>query len=407
MKILFVSQYFPPEPGAPAARVSELARAWAALGHDVTVLTGMPHHPTGVVPPEYRGALLRHERFGEAKVLRTWLYASANKGKVRRSASYASFGLSAALLGHWSVARPDLVVATSPQILCALAGRAIAALRRVPFVFEVRDLWPESIVAVGALAAGHPIVRKLEQVEEHLYRAASAIVVVTDSFRERLLERGIPAEKVHVVKNGVDLDRFHPAPKATALRARLGWEKLFVAAYAGTHGMAHGLDAVLDAARLLRDQPQIRLLFVGEGAERQRLEQRAWDEGLVNVRFLGALPREEMAEVYHSADALIVPLRRAELFKTVIPSKIFEILACERPVLLSVEGEAQRLVEASGGGISLPPEDPAALAKAIIELEQDPQRAAELGREGRAFVQRHFDRKTLARRYLGILARVR
>ena len=222
MRILYVSQYYPPEPGAPAARVSELAQAWSRAGHEVTVLTGLPHHPTGVVPKRYRRQIAIRERINGVEVLRTWLYATANRGKVRRSLSYASFGLSAILSGLVLAKRPDVLIATSPQFLCAVAGHTIAGTRRLPFVFEVRDLWPESIVAVGALPAGHPLIRGLEVVENRLYREAAKIVVVTDSFRDRLISRGIPAEKIGVIKNGVDLERFVPRSQDTDLRKRFG-----------------------------------------------------------------------------------------------------------------------------------------------------------------------------------------
>ena len=403
MHILYVSQYFPPEPGAPAARVTELARAWVEAGHQVTVLTGLPNHPTGIVPPEYRCRVLVSEDFHGARVVRTWIYAAANRGRLRRSLAYASFAASAALWGQFHVGRPDLVIATSPQFLCAAAGHAIARTRSLPFVFEVRDLWPESIVAVGALPARHPIVRGLTLIEEHLYRRADRIVVVTDSFAARLRGRGVAAEKIEVVKNGVDLDRFVPGPRDTPLRERLGYAGKFVVSYVGTHGMAHGLDRVLDVAAALRPQDQIRFLFVGEGAERQRLEARATTESLGNVRFLGVLPREAMSEVYATSDLCLVPLRKTELFQTVLPSKIFEILAMARPVLLSVDGEARALVEASGGGVFVPPEDASAMAEVILRLAQDPAACRDMGQRGRAYVKEHFDRKRLAARYLAIL----
>jgi glycosyltransferase involved in cell wall biosynthesis len=400
MRILFVSQYFPPEPGAPAARVSELTRAWAKAGHEVTVLTAMPNHPTGVVPPEYRGRAIVREKVDGVEVVRTPIYATANEGKVKRSIGYASFATSATLWGQLHAKHVDVVIATSPQLLVGAAGRAIALLRRAPFVFEVRDLWPESVVAVGALPAEHPVVRALEVAEMHLYRAADAIVLVTDAFRTRLIERGVDATKLHVVKNGVDLARFSPASRDTPLRKQLGFGDRFVAAYVGTHGMAHALDAVVDVAKRSGD---VRFLFVGEGAERARIEKRAKDEGVANAVFLGSLPRERMNEVYATADVCLVTLRKTDLFTTVIPSKIFEIAAMGRPILLSVDGEAREIVERSGGGEFVPPEDVGAMVDAIRRLTQDPDRAAEMGRRGRAFVMREFDRNVLAADYLTIL----
>jgi colanic acid biosynthesis glycosyl transferase WcaI len=406
MRILFLSQYFPPEPGAPAARVSELARAWVREGHEVTVLTAMPHHPTGIVPAEYRGRALVRESHDGVDVVRTWIYPAANRGRMRRSLAYASFATSAVAWGQMHTRSPDVVVATSPQLLCGCAGLVAARAHGVPFVFEVRDLWPESIVAVGALPARHPVVRALEIVELSLYRAARAIVVVTDAFRERLVERGVPATKLHVVKNGVDLRRFVPAPRETALRSELGWNGQFVVGYVGTHGMAHALDAVLDVARRLKSRPDVRFLFVGEGAERQRLEQRARDEGIANVRFLGVLPRERMTDVYATIDLALVPLRKSELFTTVIPSKIFEIAGMARPILLSVDGEARAIVEASGGGVFVEPEDVDGMVGEIVRFSDDRALGARMGARGREFVTREFDRDVLARRYLEVLSEV-
>ena len=406
MRILFLSQYFPPEPGAPAARVSELASAWVRAGHEVTVLTAMPDHPTGVVPSAYRGRALVRERIDGVDVVRTWIYAAANSGRVRRSLAYASYAVSATAWGQMHTRAPDVVVATSPQLLCAAAGRVAAAMHRAPFVFEVRDLWPESVVAVGALSAGHPVVRGLTVLEEGLYRAAEAIVVVTDSFRTRLLERGQPASKIEVVKNGVDLRRFTPLPRETPLRAQLGWGDKFVAGYVGTHGMAHGLDAVLDTAKRLASRDDVRFLFVGEGAERARLEARAREERIDNVRFLGVLPRDRMNEVYATLDLALVSLKKSELFTTVIPSKIFEIAAMARPVMISVDGEARAIVEASGGGVFVPPEDVERMGVGLRAFADDRARGEAMGAAGRDYVVREFDRETLAQKYLGVLERV-
>jgi glycosyltransferase involved in cell wall biosynthesis len=311
------------------------------------------------------------------------------------------------LSGALLASKPDVLIATSPQFLCAVAGQAVAKLRRVPFVFEVRDLWPESIVAVGALPAGHPVVRGLELIEERLYRQADRIVVVTESFRERLVSRGVPDRKIAVVTNGVDLERFVPAERATKLRSRLGYAADdFVVVYVGTHGMAHGLDTVLDVAGRLRSHPEVRFLLVGEGAERERLQERADREGLKNVRFLGSLPREEIAEVYASSNLCLVPLRKSELFTTVIPSKIFEILGMARPILLAVDGEARRIVEASGGGFFTPPGDAGAMGDAIERLAADRASCDEMGRRGRQYVMENFDRSILADKYLRILGKL-
>jgi glycosyltransferase involved in cell wall biosynthesis len=404
MRILFLSQYFPPEPGAPAARISELTSAWARSGNDVTVLTAVPNHPTGIVPSEYRGRALVREKRDGVEVLRTWVYAAPNKGLVRRSLAYTSYAVSTTLWGQLHTRRPDLVIATSPQLLCGCAGLVASLAHRVPFIFEVRDLWPESIVAVGAMRPDNPVLTVLTAAEELLYRAARSIVVVTDAFRARLIERGVDPTKIHVIKNGVDLARFSPRSHETSLRRELGWDAKFIVGYVGTHGMAHGLDAVLDTAKTLLENDTIRFLFVGEGAERARLEQRARLERIDNVKFLGVLPREQMTEVYATLNLALVPLRRSELFRTVLPSKIFEIAAMQRPILLSVDGEARQLIEQSGGGVFSPPEDVDGMRQAILSFASDPERCDRMGRAGRQHVTQEFDRSVLASRYADILA---
>ena len=406
MRLLYVSQYFPPEMGAPAARVYELSREWVRAGHEVQVLTGFPNHPTGVVPPEYRGELWRRERVDGIEVLRAPTYIAANRGVARRSASYLSFAASATAFGPALARRPDVVVATSPQFLTGVAGLCLARLYRRPFVFEVRDLWPSSIVAVGALRAGSPAVRVLERVELALYRAADRIVTVTDSFVEEIAAHGIDRRKLAVIKNGVDLDLFRPAPKEGPVREALGLTGKFVATYLGTHGMAHGLGTILEAAEILKNDKRFAFLFVGEGAEKRTLEARAATMGLENVRFLDQQPRERIPGLIAASDLCLVLLRDKPLFRTVIPSKIFEIWGCARPLALGVQGEARRLLDESGGGVPFAPESAAELAAVVQRLSCDPERLTRMGDAGRRFVEERFSRAALARRYLELLGEV-
>jgi glycosyltransferase involved in cell wall biosynthesis len=408
MKILYVSQYFPPEVGAPAARVHELSREWVRLGHEVTVLTGFPNHPTGVVPPEYRGRLVRREIVDGIRVARAPIYAAANRGLVRRGLGFASFGASAGALGPWLVDRPDVLVASSPQFFVAMAGYWLARRLRVPWVFEVRDLWPRAIVAVGAMPAGSRIVRGLERVERFLYRHADHVVVVTHSFVDEIARLGIDRGKISVVTNGVDTALFRPGDRDTA-RAALGLPGGFLATYVGTHGMAHGLDMLLDVAARLRGR-DVRLLLVGAGADKARLEARAARERLGNVTFRDPLPHERVAEVLAASDVCLVLLRDDPLFRTVIPSKIFEYLGAGRAIVTTVDGESRRIVEEAGAGVFSPPGDAAALARTLEALAAEPARVAALGRAGRAHAVAHYSRAELAARYaalLGALARAR
>ncbi len=402
MKILYVSQYFPPEMGAPAARVFELSREWVRLGHQVTVLTGFPNHPTGVIPPEYRGQWLRREVVDGVRVVRVPIYAAANRGFAKRIGNYVSYAASASVVGPWVAERPDLVLATSPQFLTAVAGYWLARLYRVPFVFEVRDIWPRSIVAVGAMPADSLAVKALEQVELFLYRQATRVVTVTESFVDEIAERGIDRAKMSVVTNGVDLDLFQPRSREEA-RARLGLPGGFIAAYVGTHGMAHGLGMILDAAPRLA-KLGITFLLVGEGAEKAKLRERATREGIANVIFWDQRPRDVIAQVYAAADLCLVLLRKDPLFTTVIPSKIFEFMGAGRPIHTTVDGESRRIIERAGAGVFSPPEDMDGFVATLSALAADPTRLAALGASGRRYAEENYSRPVLAARYAELLA---
>jgi len=406
VKILFVSQYFPPEVCAPANRTHEFSREWVRLGHDVTVLTAFPHHPTGVKSPEDKWVITRRDRMDDIDVVRTYVYATANKGIVRRMMSYASFMVSAVSVGRWRVSRPDVVVATSPQLLCACAGYAIARSLKAPFVFEVRDLWPESILAVGAMKKNF-IVRRLQDVARFLYKRSDQIVTVGDGYRRLINDRySIPMERMEVVTNGVNPDVFQPAPRDNEVRREYGWGGRFVVLYMGTHGMAHALHRVMEAARQLKGHEDILFAFVGEGAEKDNLKARASEWSLSNVQFIDQQPKSRVPDFYAACDLGLVTLRDTPLFQEVLPSKIYEYMGMQKPLLISVGGEARKTVEAAGAGEFIPPEDVAALVNAVTRLSQQPERLEQMGRNGRNYVIENYDRRALARDYLDILARV-
>lgn len=402
MRILFLSQYFPPEMGAPAARTHELARRWVAAGAEVTVITAIPNHPNGIIPQAYKEARFFEEQVDGIRVLRTWIYAAANRGFWRRSVNYFSFMVSSLVQGLRRAGAADVVIATSPQFLVGISGWIASRILRVPFVFEVRDLWPDSIAALGVLREG-TVMRILQRIEMWLYRQAACIVGVAHSTREELVRRGIDANKIVIIPNGADNQVFRDLEKYNGIRENLQLGRKFVVSYVGTHGMAHGLETVLQCADRLRGNPDIAFLFVGDGAERDRLIGLAESLRLENVHFVGVQPRERIPFYIATSDVSLVPLRRKRLFEKVLPSKLFEIMGCSRPVILGVEGEAQRAVEESGAGICVQPENPAALEHAILELYRDPNRADELGRAGRDFVRRRFCRDQLAHAYLDVL----
>ena len=402
MRILFISQYFPPEMGAPATRTYQLCKAWVQSGHDVTVLTAFPHHPTGIVPPYYRRKFILREKVKSVSLVRTYVYATANKGFLKRTLSYISFMLSALFFSPFIMCNPQVVIATSPQFFVAIAGYLISRLKRRPFVFEVRDLWPESIVAVGALK--NPwLIGVLSKIAHFLYVRASLIVAVAESTREILAARGIPRNKIEVVPNGIDTGLFSRQHDAESVRRRYGLDGKFVVSYIGTHGMAHALQSVLTAAVLLRQFEDIHFLFVGEGAEKDDLLRRRDVEGLENVTFLGQQDHEMVPLFLKASDVSLVPLRDEALFSAVLPSKIFEIMAASRPIILSVRGEAKALVERAQAGLCIEPENPEMMKDAILKLCENRQLGKTLGRRGKRFVEAHYSRTELATRYAQVL----
>ena len=408
MKILYISQYFSPEMGAPAARASELSRHWVRMGHDVTVLTGFPNHPTGVVPAAWRSPL-RHLRYSEGvdgvQVERTWLWPLPNRKAHERIRNYVSFCISAALTGV-GLAKPDVIIATSPQLLCALAGWWIARWKRVPFVFEVRDLWPESLAAVGAGGEGTLLHRTLGAIAGFLYKRADRIVVVTPAFKEHLIRYWqVRAERIAVVENGVETDLFRLDEAAAAeIRNRLNLDHRFLICYVGTMGMAHGLETLIAAAEELQTTlPNAMFLLIGEGAEKQRIIELAAERRLTNIRFLDQQPREHIPAFISSSDLCLVLLKRTDLFKTVIPTKLLEYMACARPVIVAVDGQSRQIIEEARAGVFTPPEDSGALAKTICELAHDPARRNQMGTNGRQYIVEKLSRGQTAQNYISVL----
>ena len=405
MRILFVSHYFPPEVNAPANRTYEHCRAWAAVGHEVHVVTGVPSHPLGRPFPGHKHGWYQQEQIDGVHVHRVWTHLAPNRGVVRRTLNYLSF-VPTAIFRAWRLGRFDIIISTSPQFFCAVAGRGAAALRGTPWVFELRDLWPESIHAVGAVRHSLPL-RLLEQLELSLYAHASAVVCVTRGFIENLERRGVDTKKLRYVPNGIT-PAFWAGGSREAGRARLGLAPDQIAVtYTGTVGMAHGLGNVLQAARLLETSlPRLRFFVVGDGAELVELKARAAESRQKNVVFTGLLPRSEIADVLAASDITLVTLKPSETFKTVLPSKMFEAMAAGRPIVLAVEGEAKQVLEHAHAGLPVPPGDAVALARAIAKLAQRPELRERLGNAGSAFVATEFNRAVWADRYLDILTDV-
>jgi colanic acid biosynthesis glycosyl transferase WcaI len=393
--------------GAPAGRAAELSRIWAEDGHEVTVLTGFPNHPTGIVPSEYRRKfrrLVTRENVEGVNLVRTWLLPFPNRKAYERMLNYGSFCVSSATTGIF-LSQPDVVIATSPQLLVGLSGWWLARCKGVPFVFEVRDLWPESLAAVGVGSGNSLLHRSLAKIAGFLYRSCDRVVVVTPACKKYLIEHWrIQEEKILVVENGVDANLFSRLPLNIALRRELGAEEKFVVSYIGTMGNAHGLETLVEAATLLRERaPKVLFLLVGEGAEKECILSLARSRGLTNVRFVGQQAREKIPAYISASDACLVLLKRTELFKTVLPTKMLEFMSCARPVILGVDGHARRVMEQANAGIFIQPEDPAELADAVIRLAADPALRESLGRNGRQHVLQHFSRRQTATAYLDLL----
>ena len=409
MNILYVSQYFPPEMGAPSARASELTLHWSQAGHKVSVLAGFPNHPTGVVPENWKPRLRRliyNEKYGDVDVFRTWLWPLPNRKAHERMRNYASFCISAAFRGV-TLPRPDVVIGSSPQLLVALAAWWISFCHRIPFVFEVRDLWPESLTAVGAGDEGSLLHHTIGAIARFLYERADHIVVVTPAFREHLIHCWhVSAEKISIVENGVESGLFAPSSGTArdSLRRELEAEDKFIVCYIGTMGMAHGLETLLDAATELQHQnSQVLFLLIGEGAEKERLKAGAQARELRNLRFLDQQPREKIPAFISASDACLVLLKKTDVFKTVIPTKMLEFMSCARPVILGVDGQARQIVEEANAGLIIEPENSRALVEATRFLQSDPARGRELGKKGRDYILEKFSRGQTAQKYIDVL----
>ena len=404
MHILFVSDNFPPEVNAPASRTYEHAKEWVGLGHSVTIVTCVPNFPKGRVFDGYKNRLWQTADAEGIRVIRVWSYITANEGIFKRIADHISFMVTS-FIASFFIRRVDLVIGTSPQFFAAISAFLISALRGLPFVFEVRDLWPESIRAVGAIRRSL-FLDFAEKVELFLYKRADLIIPVTKAMRQNLIKRGVDGKKIKVVTNGVNLDRFNPTPKDDQLIAKLGLENKFIAGYIGTHGMAHALEAVIEAASLTQVSEggaQIHYLFVGEGAEKVKLQRLVESLGLHNVTFIGSVSKSEVTKYWSILDVAIIHLKKTALFKTVIPSKLFECMGMGVPVLHAVEGESAEIVADTGVGILVVPEDSGAIAVNLVNLKNDKQALLSMSVNG-VRAAKDFDRVQLAREMLRLLS---
>jgi len=401
LNILFITQYFPPEVGAAASRVQDITQELLGLGHDVTVVSEIPNYPTGVIHRKYRFKFYHKERVGNIKVIRTFVFASGRKSFLQRMLFYISFMISS-ILGSVSLGAIDMVVATSPPLFVGFSGFLIARLKGVKFVFDVRDLWPESAIALGELR-NEPLKKLSTNLEQFLYRKADSITVAVPGFREKIARNSVSSDKIWPIPNVVDQGKFTPHPTRDVFREKFGWQGKFIVLFSGNHGLAQGLSTVIEAANLLKDREEILFLFLGEGVEKPHLMRLKKDLTLNHVHFLDEQPREQMPLYISMSDVCLVPLKNLSLFDHALPSKMLEYMSCARPIIGTLRGEAKALIERAGAGVVVAPEDPQKLAEAILDLQQRPTFCKKLGECGREYVCRHYSRERRAKSFERIL----
>lgn len=402
---MFFSHYFPPEGNAPASRTYENCKRWTQQGHKVTVITCAPNVPDGVVYKGYKNKLYQSENLYGIHVIRIWTYIAANRGTIQRITNYMSYMFNAIFVSLF-LKKPDVVIATSPQFFCGWAGVIVSRLCRVPFILEIRDIWPESIVAVGALR-NKRLLRVLEWLEQKMYTAAKHIVTVGEGYKQKLLEKGIQAKNISVIHNGFDHEIFYPRQPDDKIRQHYNLNHEFICSYVGTIGMACGLDVVLRAAKLLKNKQRndIKFLLVGAGAIKTQLQRQTFEENLDNIVFVGRQDKHLISRFLSITDACLIHLKKAELFKTVLPSKIFEAAAMAKPIILGVEGFAAEFVKQANAGTCIEPENAEQLAQSVEKLADSPQLCQSLGQAGRKYVMKHHNRDNLANEYLDIIVR--
>lgn len=400
MRILFLTDNFPPEVNAPANRTYEHCKEWVKQGADITVITCFPNFPKGKVYPGFKNKLYQKETMDGIKVIRVWTYITANEGFVKRILDYISFAIAAFFAGLF--VKTDLIVATSPQFFTAISGWFLHIFKRKKWVMEVRDLWPESIVAVGAMKK-NAFIRFFEKVEKHLYKSADRIVVVTDAFKVKIIERGITGDKIFVHKNGANLEMYQPDSKPQDLVQKYQLQNKFVLAYIGTHGLAHGLDFILQSAQKLQNShPQIFFLFMGDGANKQNLIDLSKKLQLNNVLFLDSVDKKQVLNYLNLMDVALVNLKKSDTFLTVIPSKIFEAAAVKKPILLGLMGETMQIINHYEAGLCFEPENEADFIEKTITLATNPE-IYQKSVKGCEKLAQDFDRNKIATQMLKTL----
>lgn len=402
MKIVVICHYFPPEIGAPSARIYEMAKHWIELGNEVHVVTCFPNHPTGIIPEEYRGMKYKHEMMDGIHVHRNYVYATPNKGFIKKTMGHISFMFSSVLFSMNKISKPDVILTSSPTFFSILSGYYYSLRKKAHFVLEIRDLWPAAMIELGVMKEG-AITHILEKMELFFYRKSKRLIMVTKSFKDNVIERGIDSNKVHVITNGVDQKMFNTQDKDQSILKQYELEDKFVISYVGAHGISQNLTTILKVAQNLQGDRKIQFIFVGEGAEKDLLKEIVDKEKISNVKFIGSQPKEIIPKFYNISDLSLIPLKDIELFKTFIPSKMFEIMACGTPIVASVEGEAEEILNESKAALVVKPDNVEEITQAILKLKTDKELYRSMKENGPEFVEKNYSRNKLAEEYLKII----
>lgn len=402
MKILFLTQYCPPEVGAPQNRIFEFAKQLKKFGHEVTILTAMPNYPRGEIFEEYRGKKIVKETIDGIDIVRTGIYATKSKDFVKRLRNYLSFTWSSVFSGAKHIEKQDVIITESPPLFLGWSGYVLSKMKKAKFIFNVSDLWPESAVKLGVLN-NKAMIRASTWLEEFCYRKAAAVTGQTKGIVDNIVSRGFDKNKVHIITNGVDTEFFKKENRSEEFRESIGIKNKFAVVYAGIHGIAQGLEVLVDAAEIIKEEKEIQIVFIGEGPEKPMLMNKVKEKKLENVTFLPMQDKKDMPKIIASMDATVVPLKKLDIFKGALPSKMFENLASEIPIVLAVEGEAENLINDAQAGIVVEPENSKEIAKAILKLHKNKELREDLGKNGRSYVMNNFSREAIARKLENIL----
>ncbi|WP_102400030.1 glycosyltransferase family 4 protein [Haloimpatiens massiliensis] len=405
MKILFLTQYCPPEVGAPQNRIFELAKRLKKFGHEVTILTAMPNYPKGEIFDEYKGKKVVREEMDGIKIVRTSIYATKEKSFTKRLRNYLSFTFSSVFTGAKYIEKQDVLITESPPLFLGWSGYVLSKKKKAKFVFNVSDLWPESAVKLDVLH-NKALIKASTWLEEFCYKKASAVTGQTRGIVDNIVNRGFDKNKVHLITNGVDTEFFKKENRDENFRKEIGIDAKFALCYAGIHGLAQGLEVIINAAEIIKEHEGIQIVFIGDGPEKNKLIDIVKEKGLKNVSFLPIQPKTNMPKIIASMDATIIPLKKLDIFKGALPSKMFEALASELPIVLAVEGEAEKLINSAKAGIVVEPENHKEIADAILKLYNDKELRDNLGYNGRKYVIDNYSRESISRKLENILLKL-